>query len=356
MSQDEKFEIISGALHEFNLNTPEIAILLVVNMQTDIVENDYQDFSVVTSYYTDKDLEELVTGFKNFATVVDLSYGEKEFIQKLQGGYFDQFKKFKKVVYTQTASGVARSKSALIPALCELYSIRYCSNDIFTGALLDNKMAANKLLNAWGMNLPDTWFYYYKVGWMGQEPSGTQPLICKSAYECASIGVTQDSVSQMSPEYLSFIHTLSLQLRQPVIVQSFIEGFEVEVPIIKIKTTMVPGITGISLNGNKKLGKMILTYDTIFEHGFDLFNFGKHSPEISSQLEKESLRVYNALQLKGPVRMDYRITSTGKYYLMDYNNSPHLGMQHSFAFAVREYGLGYEDLLKLLVYPVVFEV
>jgi hypothetical protein len=40
---------------------------------------------------------------------------------------------------------------------------------------------------------------------------------------------------------------------------------------------------------------------------------------------------------------------------MDYNNSPHLGMQHSFAFAVREYGLEYEDLLKLLVYSVVFE-
>jgi D-alanine-D-alanine ligase len=355
MDRGAKFSIINSALKRFDTHAPKIAILLIVNMQTETVENDYKDFSVVTSYYTDRDLEDLLSGFKEFAEYVDVSYGEEDFINKLNTGYFNQFKNIEKIVYTQTATGVGRSKSALTPALCELYKIKYCSNDIFTGALLDNKMAANKLLKAWEVHLPDTWFYYYKLGWIGPEPTSNQLLICKSAYECASIGVTKNSVSAINPDFRSFIHDLSYALRQPVIVQSFIEGYEVEVPVIKIKDPMILGMTGISLNGNKELGKEILTYDTIFEHGFDLFNFGKYNSDISNQLENETLRIYNTLQLKGPVRMDYRVTEAGEFFLMDYNNSPHLGMQHSFAFAIAEYGLNYSDLLKLLVYSEIFQ-
>lgn len=351
MLRENISSIVKKCLAAFDNYEQELAILLIIHLQTDAVEDDYEGFSIATSYYSDVEFQEVLMAFKNIAAYVDVSYGEKDFISKVQSGALSHLDKFKKIAYAQTASGIARSKSALIPAFCDLHNIKYCCNDIFTGALLDNKLAANKLLKSIGMKLPDTWFYYHKTGWMGMEPSSDCMLISKPAYECASIGITEKSVSLLDASYLKFIHDLSIGFRQPILVQSFIEGYEIEVPILELDKPIVPGITGISLNGNKKLGSKILSYDTIFENGFDLFDFTQFDNSISKQVENDSLTAYNMLQLKGPVRMDYRVTESGEYYLMDYNNCPHLGIQHSFAFTVRQLGFTYEDMLRLIVYP-----
>lgn len=352
MTREEVFSILNNSLEAFYNYERELAILLIVHLQTDTVENDYEEFSVVTSYYSDAEFNEVLIAFKSIAAYVDVSYGEKDFIKKVQSGALSYLDKYKKVVYAQTASGIARSKSALIPAFCDLYNIGYCCNDIFTGALLDNKLATSKLLKGIGMKLPDTWFYYYKTGWMGgMAPLTGSKLISKPAYECASIGVTEQSVSELNTSYLKFIHDLSLQFRQPILVQSFIEGYEIEVPILDLDQPIIPGITGISLSGDKKLGSKILSYDTIFEDGFELFDFTSFDDKTSLKVERDTLAAYNMLQLKGPVRMDYRITESGEYYLMDYNNCPHLGVQHSYAFVIRQFGFTYEDMLRLIVYP-----
>lgn len=351
MNRKEILSTLNESLTFFQNYKQDLAILLIIHLQTDAVESDYDQFSVVTSYYSDAEFQEVLLAFKSIAAYVDVSYGEKDFIKKVQGGAFSYLNNYKKVVYAQTAGGTARSKSALIPAFCDLYNIKYCCNDIFTGALLDNKLAAYQLLKSVGMRLPETWFYYHKTGWLGTKPSSRKALISKPAYECASIGITENSVSHLNNSYLNFIHELSLKFRQPILVQSFVEGYEIEVPVFELDRPVIPGITGISLNGNKNLGERILSYDTIFEDGFDLFDFTEFDSNISQHIQRDALTAYNMLQLKGPVRMDYRVTESGEFYLMDYNNSPHLGIQHSFAFSIRQLGFSYEDMLRLIVYP-----
>jgi D-alanine-D-alanine ligase len=344
-------DILQSSLNDFYRYEQELAILLIIHLQTDTVEDDYEEFSVVTSYYSDIEFQEILMAFKQIAAYVDVSYGEKEFIRKVQTGAFSHLDGYKKIAYSQTAGGTARSKSALIPAFCELYQIKYCCNDIFTGALLDNKLASNKLLKSLGMRIPDTWFYHHKTGWLGMAPPGGLVLIAKPAYECASIGVTENSVSQVNDSYLKFVHELSKRFRQPILVQSFIEGYEIEVPVFELESPIVPGIAGISLDGNENLGSKILSYHTIFDDGFDLYDFQKVNENVAKHVAEDTIMAYTLLQMKGPVRMDYRVTSAGDYYLMDYNNSPHLGKRHSFAFTIRQLGYTYEDMLRFIVYP-----
>lgn len=350
MLTNELSKSIDSALTFVSERQPKLAILLIIHLQSEKVAGDYDGFSVVTSYYSDIEFQEILLAFNSIAAYVDISFGEKEFIKKVQNGSFDHLNDYTKVAYAQTAGGMARSRSALIPAFCDLYNIAYCCNDIFTAALLDNKLAANKVLANLGIKLPDTYVYFYKTGWMGKEPPANCKLISKPAYECASIGVTSQSVSVLDKDHLNFIHSLSIKFNQPILVQQFIEGYEIEVPIIELDEAVVLGVSGISLNGNKDLGNTFLSYDTIFDDGFDLYDFKNIYPAVAQKVVDDTIRAYIQLQLKGPVRLDYRVTSDGVHYLMDYNNSPHLGMQHSFAFTMKQLGHTYQDMLRLIVY------
>ena len=342
---------INLILQHFKHYDKKIAMLLIVNLQSELVTDDYDDYSVVTSYYSNKDLDDIVKVFMEFVDYIDISYGEAEFVKKAQSGFFNDLNSYHKIAYTESATGTTRSKSALLPAICELFQIKYCSNDIFTAALFDNKLATYQILKSYGFPLPETWVYKHGTGWMGSEPPDQMMLITKPAYECASLGIGESSVSMMSPVYLQFIDQLSIKFRQPVLVQQFIHGYEVEVPVFDSKEPLTPCAVGISLNDGKSLGERILSYDTIFDDGFDLFNYDEHDEVVSSAIKSASNLAYKYLQLKGPVRIDYRITETGEYFMMDYNNSPHLGKQHSFAFVAKELGLSYSDMLKIIVFP-----
>lgn len=351
MSKESSVKIIDNVLNYFR-NQLNITILFVVSLQN---ENPNQSRSAdenISSYSSDAELNEFVTGLKTFVSFVDFSYSEKEFIGKLVNAGFADLESYKKIVYTDTASGTARSKSALTPALCEYYGLNYCSNDIFTAALLDNKMATYGFLKSLQLPVPETWFYSHKVQWINGIPPKDKKLIAKPAYGCASQGINTKSVSTLTDEFTGYIHQKAIEFNQPMMVQEFIEGYEVEVPIFDLAEPFAPGAVGISYASNKLMGNKIFTYENICDDDFQLFDFHLIDADVTTELKTVSCKAYSNLQLKGPVRFDYRIDSkTGKLYLMDFNNSPHLGKKHSFAYSIDNLGYSYGDMLKLIVYP-----
>jgi D-alanine-D-alanine ligase len=207
------------------------------------------------------------------------------------------------------------------------------------------------ILKSFDFALPRSWFFRFDLGWLTSEPPKNLKLIAKPAYECASIGISNDSVGFFGEKYFRHIKELSGSLNQPVVVQEFICGYEVEVPIFDDFESFTPFAVGISLNEQHMIGDRFLSYDSIFDDEFKLFNFDKHNQHISKSLKSEANRLYQCLQLKGPVRIDFRVTPEGDYYMMDYNNSPTLARSHSFAFCIEELGFSYADMLKLIVYP-----
>ena len=340
---------IKQRLTRFNAFNKKIAVILVVKLQSEALAYDYEKHSVITTYLSDREMQDLVDGFGAFADYVDVAYGELDLLQKLQSNYYDFLNDYHKIVYSENASGLHRSKSAHIPAICELFGINFCSNDIFTAALLDNKMAVFNLLAGLRLPIPGTWFYKTEMGWIGEKPSSDLLLIAKPAYECASIGIEEQSVSLLTNEFLNFIDSLSVKFDQPIIVQQFIEGSEVEVPIFEDKSPYIPCISGISLNGESHLGSQFLGYDTVFDDGFELYSYDDHNLAMATLIKNISLKTYQYLQLRGPVRIDYRINKDGDFYITDFNNSPHLGKQHSFAFSLQHLGFSYADMLKLVI-------
>lgn len=349
MDRQATAAFINDKLALFDQRNQNLAILLVVTMQDEVTPNDYEEFSVRTTYASNMELSDIVIAFKAFAAYIDVSYGERDFIKKITLGHYDKLSDYRKVVYTETATGTARSKSALTPALCELYGLHVCSNDTFTAALLDNKLATLHLLQHLGFPTPRTWVYSVESSWLGAQPPAGVLLIAKPAYEAASIGITAKSVGELSNSYLEHLRHISSSLRQPVLVQELVQGAEVEVPVFDFGEPFCPGVSGISIDKKTDLGAAILNYHTIFDDSFDLYEFESHDPGAAAYLKQLSCGVFNSLHLRGPIRIDYRINREGKCFIIDYNNSPHLGKHHSFAFLIESLGFTYHDVLKLVV-------
>ena len=152
------------------------------------------------------ELSDYIEALDSLGIYHDISYGEDDFIRKISTNYFEKYKYQHKIVFNTTGSKRIRSRSALIPAVCEMVGLRYASSDILTCSLLENKIHANALLMHYGFPIPPSWYYYPDYGWQRNRPPQNRKLIIKPCAESASIGITQQSVGFYSHDFENMIY------------------------------------------------------------------------------------------------------------------------------------------------------
>jgi D-alanine-D-alanine ligase len=72
-------------------------------------------------------------------------------------------------------------------------------------------------------------------------------------------------------------------------------------------------------------------------------------PQVITQLDKLSRRIYRALGLTGYARMDFRVSAEGQVYVLEANANPNLEAEEDFAQSARAAGIVYDDLLARLM-------
>lgn len=344
----DTIKVIEDAIRYTKLHSADIAVLLVINMKTyDGYRNQYD---ITTEYFSEDELSDYLEALDSLGIYHDVSYGEDEFLQKIVSGYFEKFNHRFKIVFNTTGSKRIRSRSTLIPAVCEMIGLQYASNDIWTCSILENKVHANSLLSHYGFPIPSSWFFYPNHGWMNGKPPIDRKLIIKPGEESASIGITQKSVGYFSEEFEKMVYEVCHTLNEPVIVQEFINGWEVEVPILDLGKIIPLPPMGVELSKNKSLNDQFLSFDMVFSDNYDYYRFDDINHELSETLKQIAKKSYHFLELQGTVRVDFRVKSTGQCFISDYNNSPHLTRFHSVAKSLISLGFQYDDLFCLLLF------
>lgn len=328
--------------------TEDIVLFLVVKMKASNIYHNQYDFS--TEFFSEEELSDYIKAIESLGIYRDISYGEDEFIEKISKKYYDKYSQKYKIVFNTTGSKRIRSRSALIPAICEMINVKYASSDILTCSLLENKVNANSLLGYYGFPVPNSWYYHPNYGWMGAKPPKNTKLIIKPGAESASIGITLDSIGYFSEEFEHRVIEMSNILRESVIVQEFIDGWEVEVPVLNLKEPVVLPPMGIEVEGDKKLNDKFLSFESVYSDNYSYYRFDNISPELSASLVKVAKNSFCMLDLCGTVRVDFRVQDDRHYYITDYNNSPHLTRFHSTAKSLMSLGFDYQDLFCLLLY------
>jgi D-alanine-D-alanine ligase len=351
----DNFEHVKKVIRFFQENAMEIAIYLVVNMKTrDFMSNNI--FDQQTEFFSEEELGDLIKALEELNIYHEISYGEMEFAQKVVSGKI-QFQKFKyKIIYNTTGASGGRSKSSIVPAICELYGLNYASSDIFSSSILENKIQSFSLLKSYRLPTPYFWIYDNFEGWINGKPNKELKIISKPAYGCASLGITKKNVSFFTNEYELMVGDLSRRLIQPIMVQEFVPGWEVEMPVFDLGYPVTFAPVGVKIANNEFLDDNILTYELVSEDKYAFYNFGARYHHFIDELRDIACRSFHLLSLRGTVRVDFRISKNGQCYITDYNNSPHLTRFHSCAQSAEYMGISYEEMLCLCLYKAVSEV
>lgn len=325
----------------------DIYLALVVNTQSaHSLSQDYSRHSVLTEFLSDIELDEILTGFRDNGIYVEVFLGEAEFMKALANGEV-QRRSFKyKVVYGTVPSGTWHGRDALIPAVCGAYELPFCGCNAYTMSLIANKFYAFTFARSLGHPVPRCWLYDTQTGWIKNNPP---PLglrvIAKPMLECASIGIDDRSVFDYDKSSESHLDEYVEVFQQPFILQEFIPGYEIEVPVMSFEKPFSLGAMGIKLDGDPLLGNRILSYDLIYEDAYEFYNVAEDRPELAQQLKTTASTVYANFGMSGLTRVDFRVREDGEFYITDINTIPHLTQFSSCAASFDTVGMSHRDLM-----------
>jgi len=309
-----------------------------VNTQSDIMS---------TEYFSESELSEIVSLFSTLNMNTEFFLNEDDFIRfVLNRDVIDDL-----IVYNAAQSGRGAGRKSLIPAFCNLYKINCTGSNAYVVSLCRHKYHVNKLLSASSFSVPSTWLYINGI--QGENiPNENQKIILKPVYESASIGIDNDSIIKYSEDKktLAIVHKKQQDLKQPIMLQQFISGFEVEVPFISHSGIVIgfPPV-GISLNDTQLMGDQILNYEIVYFDRYQFYDFTKIST-LSKQLIQNAEKAAMYLGIEGLGRIDFRVNPReNKFYITDVSTNPHFVTHSAVHFAFLQNGLCDSDIVKVIL-------
>lgn len=327
-----------------------IKICLVTNVSelTDGT-SDYSEFSIKNEYLTIIELEEIVHDLNSFGFEVISFHEEMDFIKFVLENQISQDKGF--LVYCTAQKGTKIGRKSLIPAFCDLNNIFHANSNPYVVSLCRNKFHSGCILENACFKVPKSWLFNNTNGWFaGIEPKNGTKVIIKLNNEAASIGLDQNNIMIYSESTEEFIKNMSLNFNQEVIVQEFIKGYEIEVPIICSEKVTYPVMAvGISIHKQEFLDDNILTYDIRGNENYDFYNFNSVNYTLANEIMQLACNAAKILGIQGFGRIDFRINSNGEYYITDIATNPHLVKHSSFYYAFSTLGFTHSEMLATLI-------
>ncbi len=333
-------------------NVDEIIIIVVGNARE--ITKDFSDFTsgttVVSEYYALERFKKIVTTFRDEGFEVIPYYDEMDFMHdylthRIRNNYYKKI-----VVFNFAQKGTVHGRKSLVPLFCEMNNIIHTNCDPFTTSFVREKYIWYKLLKGI-VPVCDTWIYDNSLGWFDGLPSVGTKVIAKLENQCSSMGIDENSVFVYNKDKDDSLKKTAEIYSSRLIIQKFIEGYEVEVPFIydgESFYSLKP--QGISINNQVKIGDRYLDYNSRGNHLLDFYNFDEMFPEVTTKIISAVEKMAKIINIQGMGRIDFRISSDLDYYVTDINSTPHLIEVASPAEALRKIGFKeYAALLHLII-------
>jgi D-alanine-D-alanine ligase len=199
-------------------------------------------------------------------------------------------------------------------------------------------------------------FRLFPFGRRYREPSRlTFPLFVKSATEDASLGISQASlVEDMKSlrERVQFIHE---QIQSDALVEEYIDGREIYVGVLgNTRLTTLPAWEmdfGTLTANQARIATRKVKWDRKYQtkHGIKTGRAQDLSDEQRELLSRLAKRTYRALYMSGFARMDFRLTSDGRVFLLEANANPNLSKGEDLADSAKAFGVNYTALVNRIV-------
>jgi D-alanine-D-alanine ligase len=249
----------------------------------------------------------------------------------------------KQVVYWRRHCDLALNRSAgyrgiarksLVPSVLELAGIPYVGSGPYVSSLTRHKYHAKLIVAAAGIPTAPA------VEWSSERDTAAlsrleYPVIVKPVAESCSIGIhAGKSVLSTPSDAAERAAWIVRTFNQPALVEQFVRGTEIEVPLLGWPDLHALGLVGITVDGVMVQGDLILASDTVCG---DAYGWTTALPGIDAERVADmAIRAARALGIRDYGRIDFRVTEEGIPYFIEASVQPHIATHSSFFTAVKE--------------------
>lgn len=247
----------------------------------------------------------------------------------------------------------SRNREAIVPALLELNHIPYIGSDAYCMGLSQNKYHTKILAERLGILCPKGIYLEYDpetppdikaLGARLRETGLDYPLLVKPNEEGYSMGVF---VVQNEAELRDAIDHDFDNYHEPVLIEEYIEGRELFVPIVGTGRDAYALPAGMVVS---EFGEDIPIYsveDKCFDYSHD--EVADISDEIQERISSDSLLLYRHMGCRDLGRCDFRLRKNGEPVFLEITPRPGLCENGPFETAANAVGKTYDDVLKEVI-------
>jgi D-alanine-D-alanine ligase len=334
---------------------PELALFLVYDRPERATERPGLERAFFTQRcVSDEQLRQTIDAFRSVGAYVRLFEGERPFIGALADGTLSKIGRRIKIVYNGIEGSIADDafqpgRKALIPAVADSFGISCANSNAYGCALGRHKFHYLTVLAALGLPTPRTWHYRPTRGWAGGlvPPYGLK-VIVKSTYESWSVGVTDESIFHVDATCTSRVTAIATEIGQAVTVQEFVSGREVCVPVLASPAPFAtPPVEAILAKAPGDPDAVMTVHDNLAQGG--VTHRVITDERLCVELASLARSAFEALELSGFGRIDFRVDASGRPYIFDVGVSPGLSTGSSAFASISALGLSHAEFLRSIV-------
>ncbi|RPI72938.1 MAG: ATP-grasp domain-containing protein, partial [Ignavibacteriales bacterium] len=240
-----------------------------------------------------------------------------------------------------------------IVAMLELLRLPFTGAPAMALANCQSKILTKRLLNSFGIKTPR--FIILKKIPSNYRHSLKYPLILKPAYEDASVGIENESIVENVEKLKERTEYILKHFAQPVLVEEFIEGRELNIAIIGDKEPSALPISEIDFTEMPDHLHNIVSYQAKWDPQHEAYHKtipicpAKLPKKIEKKAKEIALTAFKALGCRDYARVDMRLSKNNQLYVLEVNPNPDLTEGAGFMRSAEASGLSYVDTLKKII-------
>jgi D-alanine-D-alanine ligase len=230
-----------------------------------------------------------------------------------------------------------------VPSILEMVGIPYVASGPLAHSLSLDKVVTKMILRQSNLPTPD---FAVLDSPDAPAPELRYPLIVKPKNEAVSFGLTIVHDGDELREAAAVIHQ---EYRQPVLVEQYIAGREVNVGLLG--NSPPEAFPPVELGFGAE-GPAIYTYDDKTGRSGRTITHQCPAPIGERLLERAreiSIKAFNALGCSDCARVDMRLDEAGNLYILEVNSLPSLGEHGSYLVGAAQVGLDFPAVVNRLV-------
>lgn len=230
-----------------------------------------------------------------------------------------------------------------VPSILEMVGIPYVGSGPLAHSLALDKVVTKMMLRQHGLSTPD---FAVLNGPDAPLPKIEYPIIVKPKNEAVSFGL---KIVENEKELSEAVRAVCHEYRQPVLVERYIEGREINVGLLG--NGPPEALPPVELRFGKG-GPPIYTYEDKTGQSGRKITAVCPAPISDDQIrraQKIAVEAFTVLGCYDCARVDTRLDKDARFYVLEVNSLPSLGERGSYCVGAEQIGLDFAALVNRLV-------